>query len=239
MDVNQSSSACILIRAMSSKHFRWPFLALLTAFFIAAAWIGPAQIGASSVTDNGHYVYAAGTAPWALIIASLIIGLYFLLMLSPSSKTGFPLPGVLRRFIAFLVDFALAMISIGSFLGLIPALAEWHRTGVFQWHFQRTSPVPGDNLIAISSFAVAIIGLISYFAWPLVRQRPTPGTCIAGYQVVADDEAPMHLVKAIGRTFIGMYAAGLWIIAPFVARDRFKGKIWLDKAFKTRAVKLN
>jgi hypothetical protein len=43
---------------------------------------------------------------------------------------------------------------------------------------------------------------------------------------------------ALLRTLLGFIAACGAYLAPFIARDRKKGKFWLDKVFDTRAVTL-
>ena len=84
----------------------------------------------------------------------------------------------------------------------------------------------------------ASVGLVSYYALPLVRRKPSPGACIVGYQIIPDDGTTLNFRTAVLRTLVGFIAvAGAWL-APFIARDRKEGKFWLDKIFGTRAVTL-
>jgi uncharacterized RDD family membrane protein YckC len=85
---------------------------------------------------------------------------------------------------------------------------------------------------------ICIAGLLFYYAFPLTRRRPSPGACIAGYQIVSDDGLTMIVRTAIMRSLLGFIAAGAAYLAPFVARDRKKGKFWLDAVFDTRALTL-
>lgn len=71
-----------------------------------------------------------------------------------------------------------------------------------------------------------------------VRRRPSPGTCIVGYQIVAEDGVELTLPKALLRTLLGFIALCAAYLAPFVQRDRKNGKFWLDKVFRTQAVTL-
>ena len=71
-----------------------------------------------------------------------------------------------------------------------------------------------------------------------MRGKPTPGACIAGYQVIADDGNPLKPKAALLRTLLGLAAVAGAILAPLVGRDRALGKFWLDKVFNTHAVKL-
>jgi uncharacterized RDD family membrane protein YckC len=220
---------------MMAKHFRWLFVGLLSVLLFVGIIAEPGTIGASAQWSNDHYHFAGGTQPWALAISVLVIGLYLLLMYSAPLGVGSPLPGVLRRFVAFWLDFLLAMLAIGPIFGVLPTVMEWRRTGVFE----RTNPAPGDGLLLTTGFLLCSVALVFYYAFPLVRHRPSPGTCIAGYQVVAADGVNLTLWTALLRTLLGFIALSTAYLAPFVARDRKNGKFWLDKVFGTRALMLS
>jgi uncharacterized RDD family membrane protein YckC len=224
---------------MTAKHFRWLFLGLFTVLLFIGIAAEPMTIGASAQWSNYRYHFAGGTPPWALGVAVLIIGLYLLLMYSPPLSVGGPLPGVLRRFVAFWLDFVLAMWAAGSVFGLLPILVEWRRTGVFEWAFERANPAPGDRLLLATGFLLCSVALVFYYSFPLVRRKPSPGTCIAGYQVLADDGIKLTLSNALLRTLLGIIALCAAYLAPFVAKNRKNGKFWLDKVFGTRAVMLS
>jgi hypothetical protein len=59
-----------------------------------------------------------------------------------------------------------------------------------------------------------------------------------GYQIVADQGVKMTWRKALLRTLLGFVATCGCYIAPFIARDKQRGKFWLDKVFGTHAEKL-
>jgi len=61
---------------------------------------------------------------------------------------------------------------------------------------------------------------------------------VLGYQVVFEEGKTPSLGAAILRTLLGFLAVCAAYLAPFVGRDRKKGKFWLDKIFGTQAVKL-
>lgn len=223
---------------MKAQLFRWLFVGALVSFFGGSFLFGPTNFGAIMTSSDGRYLFAGGTSPWALVIAAFIIALYLLLMFTSLDETVTALPGVMSRFLAFWLDFMLAMCAIAPLLGIFPDLSEWRRTGAFAWNFERTVPAHGDVSLTISLILVAFVAVAIYFLWPLLRRKPTPGTCIAGYLIVPDNGTTITFAKGIGRVFLGMYAAGLWIVAPFIARDRERGKFWLDRVFLTRAVRL-
>lgn len=229
----------MLLSTMKSKHFRWVFLAALTPLAILGFMRGSsAELGVSIEISDDKYRFAGGTAPWVLIYAALVIVLYVLFLRSEPGEQGEPLPGVLRRFAAFWLDFALGMMAIVPIIGILPAMAEWKRTGVFEWNFERTTHAPDDGLLAGVGVLLLFVGLAFYYAWPLMRRLPTPGSCIMGYRIVVDEDGTLTMRSWLLRALLGFIATCAWLIAPFIGRDKRRGKFWLDKVFKTRAVKL-
>src|ERR1700733_3371955 len=132
---------------MKTRDFRWLFLLILATVLVMGFISEPTNLGASAEWSKDGYHFAGGTQIWALAISVLILGLYLLLMYSPPSEPRQALPGVLRRFMAFWLDFFLAMMLVTPVLGLIPVFVEWRRTHVFEWNFERIFPASGDKLV--------------------------------------------------------------------------------------------
>ncbi|MGB6742910.1 MAG: RDD family protein, partial [Terracidiphilus sp.] len=133
-----------------------------------------------------------------------------------------------RRLGAFCVDFLLVLACISPVLGLIPILAEWRRTGVFAWSFVRASPAPGDSLLSVLTILLAIPALLVYFVCPLMRSRPSPGSCVLGYQIIGDGGTRITPLVALKRTVLGFTFLG----------DRKAQVVRIDRWFGTHAVKL-
>lgn len=223
---------------MQVSFLRWSFVGILILLVVGANFIGPTSLGVSATWENGDYHFSAGTQPWAIAFSIVIFGLYLWLVLDEPATLGKPLPGVFRRLVAFWIDFMLAMLAIAPIVGILPTLTEWKRTGVFAWSFERTTPASGDGLLTVVTVGATFLALLFFFAWPLLRNRPSPGACVLGYQIVPEDGTVMTLRIAVLRTLLGFVAAAACYLAPFVGRDREKGKFWLDQVFATRAVKL-
>jgi hypothetical protein len=224
---------------MKVKHFRWIFIAAFIALVILGYESELPTMGVSAEWTNARYHFAGGTAPWAFVYAAPFIGFYILLMYTPPSDQGQALPGVFRRFVAFWLDFILAMYALAPILGILPTITEWRRTGVFAWNFERTTSAPGDMLLASTGIVLSSVALLFYYAFPLILRKPSPGGCIVGYQIIPDEGTTLSFQKALLRTVLGFIAAAGACLAPFIARDRKNGKFWLDKIFDTRAVMLN
>ena len=157
---------------MKVKQYRWAFVGAFAAFVILAFVSQLPTMGASAEWNNGRYRFAGGTTPWALAYALLVIGLYISLMYASPSDEGPTLPGVIRRFVAFWLDFMLAMFALAPILGILPTITEWRRTGVFAWNFERTTPTPSDMLLASIILVLCSVSLVLYFALPLLRRLP-------------------------------------------------------------------
>lgn len=224
---------------MTTKLLKWPFIALLAGFVVAANVTQNSNFGISSEWSfPSGYRLSGGTQPWALAFSVVAIGLYFLLMLVKPAPLSDPLSVVFRRFVAFWLDFVIAIIVVAPILGIVPMLTEWRRTGVFRWHFERSAYVSGDGLLTFGTVLVGAVALVLYYALPLLWCRPSPGTCIAGYQVMPDAGVKLTLRAVILRTLLGFLAVAGAYLAPFTQRDRKRGKFWLDKVFNTHAMRM-
>jgi uncharacterized RDD family membrane protein YckC len=165
-----------------------------------------------------------------------VIALYVFLLHAKPERVDQPFPSLFRRYVAFWLDFFIAISAVAPIVGLLPAVMEWRRTGLFRWSFERSLRAPGDDLVSTATLLSGAVMVVLYYAIPLVRRRPSPGSCILGYQIVLDHEGTISVGIAVLRTFLGFIAVCL---APFTARDQSEAKFWLDKLFGTRAVRLN
>jgi RDD family len=223
---------------MNVKHFRWLFLAALVVVIYWASTMSPGTIGISQSCTDGVCHFEGGTAPRAIACAFGIILLYILFLYSPPASPGAPMPGLLRRFVAFWVDFILFMAATAPLAGIAPTLLEWRRTGVFAWNFARDVSAPYDGWLSAIVVLVLLIFMPLYFALPLVRARPSPGSCIMGYQILSDIEGGLTLMEALKRVCFGFMAVCSAYFVNSRPRDKSKGKFWLDMKFGTHAVML-
>jgi hypothetical protein len=224
---------------MNVKHFRWLYLAILVVIIYWVSTMPPSTIGISQICTDGHCHFEGGTEPKAIACAVGIILLYILFLYSPPASPGAPMPGLFRRFVAFWLDFILCMAATAPLVGIIPTLLEWRRTGIFEWNFARDVSAPYDVWLSTIGALVLFIFMALYFALPLVRARPSPGSCIMGYQILSDKENGLTLVEALKRVCFGFIAVCTAYFVSSKPRDKSKGKFWLDLKFGTHAAMLN
>ena len=190
---------------MSVRHFRWPFLLLTVGWFFWADTI-KTPLGLSQSCVNGVCHFEAGTDPRAIALAVGMIALYAVLLYAPPARLGRPMTSLWRRFVGFWLDFIFFMAASSPFDGIAPTLMEWRRTGVFAWSFSRDVSAPYDGWLAWIEILLGFLGMALYFALPLVRGRPSPGSCMMGYQIVAGNGETMTMKQALKRVFFGFIA---------------------------------
>ena len=223
---------------MKVSEIRWLLLTLLVGALVVS-FRGPVPtMGVSAEWKNGQYLFSGGTHPVGLLFGAIVAGLYLLLMRSEPATFVATLPGLFRRFGAFWIDFLFAMTFVTPIFGIIPVLTEWRRTGEFAWTIERTEYMKGDLFLSLISALLAFGALFLYFLVPMLRNKPSPGACILGYQIVTDSGVPLRFWIGFARCILGFVAIASWYIAPFIARDKQGGKFWLDRVFSTHAVKI-
>jgi uncharacterized RDD family membrane protein YckC len=213
----------------------YPLLAFRLAFMFRA--MGSAHLAVTAAgTHAAGSRFIGGTSPLALGYAAALIAVYLMLMLGQAAEFGKTLPGISRRILAAVVDFILAGAIAGPIPGLVLVVVAWRNTHVFHWIVQRNPPGPIDVFEALGVLFLAVGSWIFYFAWPLMRRRPTPAECIFHFQVVSDDGTAIPFGRAVSRAFYGPIT-GLWSLSRRSSSPIYKIKEFqLDEDFDTHAV---
>jgi uncharacterized RDD family membrane protein YckC len=224
---------------MKVEYFRWLLLTYCAVLIFAMIVRSDETIGVTSDWTNGCYLYRAGSAPWALACAIVGVILYFLLLRIRGVADPRRMPHLFRRWVAGLVDFTCSLLIPAAFFGFAAVLWEYRRTGAFYWLVERQKYQPGDWLFTSVSVPLIMFVLMpSYFAFPWLRGTPTPGACIFGFRIVADEGMHLNFVKAYSRAIVGsmaLLAWPSWIVVFWLKRDKRAGKFWLDAIFGTHA----
>jgi hypothetical protein len=229
---------------MRAASLRWAFLALFIMFFImtivAIAMHSGKEggIGVGMSWSGEDYLFSASAPPWALAFTLVSAVLCVALLLARVEDSSRPMPHLFRRFVAGLVDWAIALVMFASVQGLVSVLIEYHRAGVFNWVIDRHERQPWDIPEVIIGTLVVFAAMTVYFAAFFSKGKPTPGACIAGYRVRADENFRLTFRRAALRALLGSMALlgwPCWILAYVLKREKAKGKFWLDVIFRTHA----
>jgi len=218
---------------------RWFVLGYFALLITTMAIHSGETVGISANWSNGDHSFRGGAPPWSLAFAVVGITLYALLALSAVSSNSQPMPFLFRRWVAGLIDWFMALILPASILGLVAVLVEYRRTGVFDLIIDRQESQPGDWTLAMAGVLLLMFVIMpAYFVVCWRSGKPTPGACVLGYRIVADEGSRLTIWFAYLRALLGsmaLLAWPCWILAFAIKRDRIAGKFWLDAIFCTHA----
>jgi uncharacterized RDD family membrane protein YckC len=224
---------------MKAKDLRWVLVGYFALLFIALTIHSDEMVGISATSENGQALFQVGSSLWSIVFAMVNLGLWFALLASSSAKPSPVLPTLFRRWLAGLIDFVMGLLLFAPFIGFCGILLEWKKTGIFEWIVERPQPTSSDWWLTASSVLLMMFVLIPLYAALLWRkEKPTPGGCICGFHVVADEGHNLTVWQAWLRALLGAISVlcwPFWIVAFLFNRNSKAGKFWLDAIFHTHA----
>lgn len=224
---------------MKARELRWFLLGYLALLFVAMSLRSNETVGISANSVNSNYDFEAGAPPWSIAFGVVGAGLYIALLFVERGEYVKPMPHLLRRWLAGLIDWIWALLVPAFVPGLIAILLEYRKTGVFEWVVERQEPQHWDIPLAFAGIlATMLVMMPAYCAFCWARGKPTPGSCIFGYRIAPDDGSRLNFWMACLRALLGGMALlgwPCWILAAFLKRDKLKGQFWLDAIFDTHA----
>jgi len=152
---------------------------------------------------------------------------YFLVANAQVKQEEFRPAQMWRRTAAFVVDFWIAVFTLGALFGFLDILLEASRTGVFRWHFERDYLVSSDK----ASFVLVFVGLAffaGYFLFPLMRRGQTIGCWI--FKLVTVNLNGYAVSLPLSTALRRLYAEFRGIVSPlrtFRTRDE-QGRTFYD-----------
>jgi hypothetical protein len=121
------------------------------------------QIGFSISGKDGAYHASAGSHPvllgWSII--AVILFLAIMHIEAETSEDG--IPGLRRRFLAFLIDFLFSLAVTSTFAAMIALLIEYSHAKQFAWSFERNYSLPTDNTILFPLVVLTMALMFSLF----------------------------------------------------------------------------
>lgn len=211
------------------------FLVVIVAF-VLSTWASGGSIGASSECVNDDCLVAASSS--ALSIVTAIVLLLFLVFYPRHEEVPdlSKAVGVWRRFGAFFLDFALAILIASPIVTLPILFAEASHSGAFVWSFHRDFSRPTDSLyLAPAAFAMFLV-LFLYFYLHARIGRATIGQYILGFRIRPADgnDAPKHGMRVV-LSFMGLC---VWPVSAILALCHPRKAFWWDSATATNAIRM-
>ncbi len=200
----------------------------LASLFVWDTWFQKGFVGYSATIQGDRARVVAGSNP-AVVLLSVLATVLFCVLTKAKVRVGEYQPASLElRFASFLIDIWFVSFSTSGLSSFICLLLEAHRTGTFQWHFERSYSVSSD-FIAFLIVLVDLALIVSYFVIPLSKCRQTVGCWIFRLATVSGsgDVLYMPVSTAAWRVFMQANAIA-HPIRTFKERDA-QGRTWYDR----------
>lgn len=210
---------------------------LLSVGLCLAEFTGVKAVGFSVSGAGDNALVQGGSHPVLLIWDAVAIPLLASVMTREASYEIAGIPSWTRRFLAFMVDFLVVMMTLAPPMALIPLAAEAFRTGRFSWYFERRYMVTSDQGIAIPLTLSLMMLMALYFALPIVKSKQTVGCYLLAVKVVPDTSGGRRFglsdgLKRVTLGFIGLCSwPFLWLL-----RRGDDGSTWYDRWTRCRVI---
>lgn len=187
-------------------------------------------IGFTYKQTNDEIEVSAGSHPAAILWAVLVIFVYILILKQrvPSESTGEA--SLIRRFLAFLIDFSVVLIATSSIDTIIPLAVEARRIGHFEWSFQRDYSVSSDSIF-FPLVLLSFVEMFFYYLYPLTKSKQTIGDYVMRLKVAPPfgDNGRFTWGAAMKRISYSFAGLCLWPFTLLQKLDR-NGQTWYDRA---------
>src|SRR5260370_13523205 len=217
------------------KALRLAIMMFLAFGFVIPWLFSIGEVGYYAEWRNGEALVSAGSHPAILVWAAIAVVLFVVLRRLSANEVTAGVPGLWRRFAAFLIDFWFSILTL-SIADLLPLWLESMRTGHFAWHFQRGYAVLADEIFGLP-FVLLSMGLIFlYFVIPLTKGKQTVGCFIMRLKVTPPfgDRGAFTFREAVRRTWYE-FRGVCW---PFWVKDGrdTQGRTWYDRETNSTVV---
>ncbi|HET7106397.1 MAG TPA: RDD family protein [Candidatus Acidoferrum sp.] len=192
------------------------------------------QIGFSISGKDGAYHASAGSHPVLLGWSIIAVILFLALMHIEAETFDDGIPGLRRRFLAFLIDFLFSLAVTSTFAAMIALLIEYSHTKQFAWNFERNYSLPTDNAILLPLVVLTMTLMFLYFVWPLTKGKQTVGAFIMRLSTTPPfgDKGCFTFREAARRVWFEF--RGLTLFAVFKPSLDGQGRTWYDRETNCR-----
>jgi uncharacterized RDD family membrane protein YckC len=194
------------------------------------------SVGISTETINGRYTLGCSRPPFTLIPFSILLGIFIYAARAdtPGNKNKEVL-SLKRRFLSFLIDFAVNILVAGVPITLIALLLNWYQSTEFNWVVFRPYNHSTDTIYFVL-FVIQGLGVLVLFGYPISRKKQSVGGIITSTFI--EPSTNISLLKASLRSLLGLLtlAAGA-ISIPWALASAGK-RMWHDLIFGTFPIKI-
>ncbi|HXC46793.1 MAG TPA: RDD family protein [Candidatus Sulfotelmatobacter sp.] len=160
------------------NSLRMVLTAWVILLFVLFYRISIRQIGFSIHKSDDAYHVSVGSHPFLLGWSIIAVFLFLAIMHIEGQTSEDGMPGLRRRFLAFLIDFIFSLAVTSTFAAMIALLIECSHARRFTWSFERSYSLPTDNTILFPLVVLTMALMFLYFVWPLTRGKQTVGAFI-------------------------------------------------------------
>ncbi|MEM9496014.1 MAG: RDD family protein [Pseudomonadota bacterium] len=137
--------------------------------------------------------------------------------------------GIVRRFIAFIIDLLVATLGILPLISMPALILEFFSTGKWAWSYEREVFLSRD-MFSILLFLMGTCLISYYFSWHLKNSKQTLGQHLLRFKLVPTNDKP----NMVARAFVAWINLAWWPIWPWTIFKR-KQDYWWDEVSSIKA----
>jgi hypothetical protein len=215
--------------AARMNSLRMVLTAWVILLFVLFYGVSIRQVGFSIHESDNAYHVSVGLHPFLLGWSIIAVFLFLAIMHIEGQTSEDGMPGLRRRFLAFLIDFIFSLAVTSTFAAMIALLIEYSHATQFTWSFERNYSLPTDNTILFPLVVLTMALMFLYFVWPLTRGKQTVGAFIMRLSTTPPfgDKGCFTFRDAAQRVWFEF--RGLTLFAVFRPGLDGQGRTWYDR----------
>jgi uncharacterized RDD family membrane protein YckC len=220
--------------AARMNSLRMALTAWVILLFVLFYGVSIRQVGFSIHESDNAYHVSVGLHPFLLGWSIIAVFLFLAIMHIEGQTSEDGMPGLRRRFLAFLIDFIFSLAVTSTFAAVIALLIEYSHARQFTWSFERNYSLPTDNTILFPLVVLTMALMFLYFVWPLTRGKQTVGAFIMRLSTTPPfgDKGCFTYREAARRVWFEI--RGLTLFAVIKPNLDGQGRTWYDRETNCR-----
>lgn len=200
---------------------------------VGIAFISNRSTGIHQRGSRDSYSFYASLDFYSVLSFAIALMLVLIAVNFSSPSRTNSAAGVMRRFLAFLIDFTIYFQIVLLPVTLVVLLFEAHLVGELSFLVRRDFSRPTDYVVTLMVL-VASVSLAYFFALPIHKECQSPGGIITRSCVQSDE--PLSIHAAFWRAVFGYFTLCAAILSVPSALKREDRRFWHDRSHGTRVV---